>query len=67
MGDLIFSLINLCRFKKINAEDALRRTSEKFIARFQYIEQKLGEKDRSVYQSSLREMDKWWEDAKEKI
>lgn len=67
MGDLIFSLVNLCRFKKINAEDALRRTSEKFIARFQYIEQKLGEKDRSVYQSSLEEMDKLWEEAKEKI
>jgi MazG family protein len=67
MGDLIFSLVNLCRFQKINAEDALRKTAEKFIARFQYIERKLGEKQRSVHQSSLEEMDKLWEEAKEEI
>ena len=67
MGDLIFSLVNLCRFQKISAEDALRQTSEKFIARFQYIERKLGEENRSVRQSSLEEMDKLWDEAKERI
>jgi len=41
IGDVIFSLVNLCRFHKINAEDVLRQTTEKFIARFQYIEKRL--------------------------
>lgn len=66
IGDLIFSLVNLCRFHHISAEDALRQTTRKFIARFQYIENKLSEQNRSVHQSSLDEMDKLWDEAKEK-
>ncbi|MFZ0391788.1 MAG: nucleoside triphosphate pyrophosphohydrolase, partial [Calditrichia bacterium] len=41
IGDLIFSLINLSRHYQISAEDALRRTNNKFISRFQYIEEQL--------------------------
>ena len=64
IGDLMFSIVNLCRFNKLNAEDALRQTTERFITRFQYIEEKLGEQNRSVHQSSLEEMDKLWDEAK---
>lgn len=67
IGDLIFSLVNLSRFYKINAEDALRRTTEKFKARFRYIENRLAEQNRTVHQSSLEEMDRLWNEAKEKI
>lgn len=64
IGDFLFSVVNLARFQNINAEDALRKTINKFTARFQYIEKKLSENNRSIYQSSLEEMDKLWEEAK---
>jgi len=64
MGDLIFSLVNLCRFYKINAEDALRQTTSKFMKRFQYIERRLSEQNSSVQSASLEEMDKLWDEAK---
>jgi MazG family protein len=67
IGDLIFSVVNLSRFYKINAEDALRQTTSKFIKRFQYIEKKLSEQDHSVQEASLEEMDKLWEEAKLKF
>jgi len=64
MGDLIFSIVNLCRFYKINAEDALRQTTSKFMKRFQYIERRLSEQNSSVQSASLEEMDKLWDEAK---
>ncbi len=64
IGDFLFSVVNLARFQNINAEDALRKTINKFTTRFQYIEKKLSESNRSIYQSSLEEMDKLWEEAK---
>ncbi|RMG68557.1 MAG: nucleoside triphosphate pyrophosphohydrolase [Calditrichaeota bacterium] len=64
LGDLLFSLVNLSRFYDINAEDALRKTTNKFMARFQYIEQKLAEQKRSVQEATLEEMDRLWEEAK---
>jgi len=64
IGDLIFSIVNLARFQKINAENALRKTINKFIIRFQYIEKKLAQKNKSIYNSSLQEMDKLWEESK---
>ncbi len=65
LGDLFFSLVNLARFQNMNAEDALRKTINKFIARFQYIERKLADQNKTVYQSSLEEMDKLWDESKE--
>jgi MazG family protein len=67
LGDLLFSLVNLARFQKLSAEDALRRTINKFISRFQYIEKKLAEQNKTVYQSSLDEMDRLWEEAKKTV
>lgn len=64
IGDLLFSLVNLCRFYNVNAEDALRKTTNKFISRFQYIERKLAEKSNSPREATLEEMDKLWEEAK---
>jgi XTP/dITP diphosphohydrolase len=67
IGDLLFSIVNLARFKQLSAEDALRKTITKFIARFQYIERKLSESNKTLSQSSLEEMDRFWEESKQEI
>ena len=64
LGDILFSVVNLARFYRVNAEDALRKTISKFISRFEYIEKKLRKQNKSVYNSSLEEMDKLWEESK---
>ncbi len=67
MGDLFFALTNYARFLGINPENALRRTNEKFIARFNYVENKIKESGKSITESTLNEMDKFWEESKEFI
>lgn len=63
-GDLLFSLVNLSRYLKVNPEDALERTNRKFIARFQHIERRLAETGQNFNEISLQEMDVYWEEAK---
>jgi|SRR5690554_32985 len=63
-GDLLFSLVNYARFIGINPENALRRTNEKFVKRFQYVEEKINESGRKISESNLKEMDKYWEESK---
>lgn len=65
-GDLLFSIVNLARFWKITPEDALRNTVEKFIRRFNYIEDVLKVQGRDVREATLEEMDSLWDEAKEK-
>jgi tetrapyrrole methylase family protein / MazG family protein len=65
-GDLLFALVNYARFLKINPEHALRRTIDKFTKRFSYIEAQLAKQGRTVHDSSLEEMDGYWEEAKKK-
>ena len=64
LGDLLFSLVNLARFLDIEAEDALAQTIDRFTHRFHHIETRLREADKSFEQSSLEEMDRFWEEAK---
>jgi tetrapyrrole methylase family protein/MazG family protein len=64
LGDLLFSLVNLARFLDIEAEDALAQTIDRFTRRFHHIETRLREADKSFEQSSLEEMDRFWEEAK---
>lgn len=63
-GDLLFALVNYSRFIGVNPENALRQTAQKFITRFQYIEQKLKEQGKDIHSSTLTEMDGLWEEAK---
>lgn len=63
-GDVMFSLINAARLYKINPDNALEHTNQKFISRFNYVEQKLREQGKTFAESSLEEMDKYWEEAK---
>ncbi len=64
LGDLFFSLVNLARFLKIDAEDALNHTTEKFITRFTHIEARLQEMGKTLLACSLEEMDRLWDEAK---
>ena len=63
-GDLLFSLVNAARLYDINPENALERTNQKFIQRFNYLEQKTIAQGRDLKKMSLAEMDVIWEEAK---
>lgn len=63
-GDVLFSMINAARLYKLNPDNALESTNQKFIKRFNYIEQKATEQGKSVADMTLAEMDKYWEEAK---
>lgn len=64
LGDLFFSLINYSRFLGVNPENALRKSTNKFVKRFRYIEEKLKESGKKITESNLEEMDKFWDESK---
>jgi len=63
-GDLLFSMINYARFLNINPENALEKTNQKFIERFQYLEKVVKKDDKELDKMSLKEMDEYWEKSK---
>ena len=63
-GDVLFSMVNYARFLNINPENALERTNKKFSKRFQYLEKKAEELNKSLKDMTLAEMDIFWEEAK---
>lgn len=63
-GDFLFSLVNLARKYDINPDDALEKTNQKFIQRFQYIEAKAAALGKKLTDMSLEEMDGYWNEAK---
>lgn len=65
-GDFFFSLINAARLYKINPDNALERTNQKFIRRFNYLEEQAHERGLSLKDMSLKEMDQLWNEAKRK-
>jgi MazG family protein len=65
IGDLLFSLVNICRYLHIDPEASLRRTNSKFEQRFRYVEQRLKERGTTPQQSTLAEMDSLWDEAKQ--
>ena len=64
LGDLIFSVVNAARLYDIDPESALERTNQKFIRRFNYLEEQTLLKGKSLHLMSLQEMDFYWEEAK---
>lgn len=60
IGDLLFSVVNLGRFQKLHAEEALDGTVKKFIARFQEVERRVRKEGRSLRDCSLAEMEAHW-------
>lgn len=63
-GDMLFSMINLSRFLKIDPESALERTNKKFIQRFQLMEAQAEAAGQSFTELSLDEMEALWQAAK---
>lgn len=63
-GDLFFSLVNAARLYGVRPDNALERTNRKFIARFNYIEQRANEQGRHINELTLAEMDELWNEAK---
>jgi MazG family protein len=66
MGDMLFSLVNISRFLEISAEDSLRKSNEKFICRFKYIEESFDNNYDQMKKAGLDELDKKWEEAKKR-
>ena len=64
LGDFLFSLINYCRYIKINPDNALERTNKKFIQRFQYMEKEVAKSGGDLQAMSLEKMDEYWDAAK---
>ena len=66
-GDLMFSMINLSRFIKVDPENALERTNKKFITRFRYIEEQARAQNKDLNTMTLAEMDALWNEAKKVV
>ena len=64
LGDFLFSVINAARLYKLNPDNALEMTNQKFIRRFNYIEQHSIRAGKPLKDMTLEEMDKLWEEAK---
>ena len=63
-GDLVFAMVNLGRFMKIDAENALNLSNKKFVRRFNFIEKKYNNDVSEMKKASLEEMDAHWNEAK---
>lgn len=64
-GDMLFSIINAARLYDINPDNALERTNQKFIYRFNYMEQKINDMNKSLKDMSLDDMESIWQEAKQ--
>ena len=64
LGDFLFSVINAARLYKLNPDNALERTNQKFISRFGYIEQHSIRVGKPLTDMSIEEMDALWNEAK---
>jgi len=64
MGDMLFVIVNIARYLKIDPESALKRANRKFKSRFQYMENELAKEGKTVDQVSLDEMEALWQKAK---
>lgn len=65
-GDVLFSMVNVGRLLGLRAEEALRGSNKKFNDRFRYIEDQLRDNKKSITESTLEEMDYYWNEAKKK-
>ena len=61
---IFFVLVNIAKFNKIDAEEALRSTNNKFIKRFQHIEAEVAKRGKTLKETPLEELEQYWQDAK---
>ncbi len=64
LGDVLFTIVNLSRFLKVNPEDALRKMTEKFSRRFQAVEDAVQKSGKAWHEFTMEELDVLWEKAK---
>ena len=64
LGDLLFSVVNLARFVKVDPEQALRKTNAKFRQRFGHVERRLAAQGREVTGTPIKELEGLWQEAK---
>ena len=64
LGDVLFCVVNVCRYLQIDPEASLRNTNAKFERRFRHVERRLKEQGRTPEQATLEEMDRLWDEAK---
>ena len=63
-GDLLFAVVNVCRFLDIDPEQCLNKSSDKFIKRFTYVENSCIDNGLDMKQMTIDELDKYWDEAK---
>jgi tetrapyrrole methylase family protein/MazG family protein len=64
LGDLLFSVINLCRFLHVEPSSALHRTNNKFVNRFKHMEKRMRETGQEMKPENIGIMDRYWNEAK---
>ena len=64
IGDLLFAVVNLCRFIDLQAEETLRKSNRKFITRFKRMENELEKQGKTLTEQTLSELDEIWEEVK---
>src|SRR2546425_5168844 len=64
IGDILFVIVNIARYLKIDSESALKRANRKFKVRFRYMENELARQGKNLEQTSLQEMEALWQKAK---
>src|SRR6184192_1396800 len=64
IGDILFVIVNIARYLKIDSEAALKRSNRKFKSRFRYMESELARQGKTLEQTSLQEMEALWQKAK---
>ena len=67
LGDFLFSVINAARLYHLNPDNALEHTNQKFMSRFNYVEQQAKQQGRQLSDLTLGEMDALWDEAKQKL
>lgn len=63
-GDVLFALVNVARFLRVNPEESLRRATNKFMTRFHFVESQAASEGKSLRDYTLSQLDQWWEEAK---
>jgi uncharacterized protein YabN with tetrapyrrole methylase and pyrophosphatase domain len=64
IGDVLFCVVNVCRYLKIDPELALKRTNASFERRFRYVERGLAKQGKTPREATLAEMDRLWDEGK---
>jgi nucleoside triphosphate diphosphatase len=67
LGDVLFCVVNVCRYLGVDPEGALRGANAKFERRFGYVEQRLREQGRNASEATLEEMDRLWDEGKKRL